>query len=257
MKSIFFIIMEVQRFKRYPTVHCWIKHILEAVYSAEDKSFHSIFGKIKRVRILATILDKREILSVQNDNFNSDFENDLTSTSYRIEFDLDDATGQIRAVIWGADPKNYEEFKKGDLVEIVGLLRKWKDFITLSPEIIKKVDDPNLKLLRDAEVIKRLKFGELFEIPEDLGGDTIIDEIPATIDVDSLFESDESDSEDNSIKERIYQIIKESTDAGKGIKFNTLIEKIKISAEDLRKYLSDLIIESKIYQSDEDIYESF
>ena len=66
--------------------------------------------------------------------------------------------------------------------------------------------DGKVILLRNAEIIKNLKFGELFEIPEiesDYSGDS---EIPDEIDIVSYYEKHtETNPEDN--KEEIYKTI--------------------------------------------------
>ena len=54
---------ETQRFERFPAIRLWIKNILQGSYSNEDNSFFTIFGKTKRVRIVATIIEKREIIN--------------------------------------------------------------------------------------------------------------------------------------------------------------------------------------------------
>ena len=122
---------ETKKLKRYPAVRCWIKHIIDAAYLNEDKTFFSIFGKFKRVRLIATILDKREVLSNPSNINETDSNEDLEiedDSNLRIEFDLDDGTGQIRAVIFGADPEIYKDLFTGDIVDIIGLLRRWKSY---------------------------------------------------------------------------------------------------------------------------------
>jgi len=238
---------ETQRFKRFPAIRCWIKHLLEGSYSSEEKFLYTIFGKVKRIRIIATIVDKREIVSAPVSNENSSLETDDDS-NLRIEFDLDDSTGVIRAIIWQANPDQYMDFKRGDIVDIVGLFRKSGDYISISPEIIKKVKDPNLILLRNAEIIRMIKSGDIQEIPEISKESKDIDEF----DVYSLFEGEGVD-----IKENIYSLIEHSTSDGNGISFKKILESVNISDEDLKKHIRDLVMESRIYESDEGIYQSY
>lgn len=246
---------QIQSFKRFPAVQIWIKNILEGQYSSENKSFFTIFGKIKRVRIVATIVDKREILSAQIT------ENDMLlgeddHSNLRIEFDLDDSTGLIRAILWQANPDQYIDFTKGDIVDVVGIIRQWKGFTSISPEIIKKVKNPNIILLRNAEIIKKIKFGEIHEIPKISEENFEIEEFSGEIDIDDLFEGDQNFESDD-IKEKVSLLIKRHSSEGNGISFKKLKKIMKISEEELRKCLKDLEMESKIYQSEENIYQAF
>lgn len=236
---------ETQDYKRFPAVQCWIKHILEGKFSESEKILYTIFGKVKRVRIVATIIEKRELINNQLD--------DDDDSNIRIEFDLDDGTGIIRAVIWGANPDHYSKYVKGDIVNFVGLIRQWKDFISLSPEIIKKIEDPNYILLKNAEIIKKIKLGEVQEIPE---GIIDSDDMSSEIDINELFEEDNSFDPDDP-KEIIYLIVEKHSADGNGISFNKLKEKVNLSDDKIRNYIRDLEMESRIYQSEKNIYQTY
>ncbi|MFW9895813.1 MAG: hypothetical protein ACFFD7_08415, partial [Candidatus Thorarchaeota archaeon] len=54
-------------FKRNPAIHCWIKHITDSRYDENQNIFHTIFGKVKRVRIIGTIIRKTEEISEIDD----------------------------------------------------------------------------------------------------------------------------------------------------------------------------------------------
>ncbi|TXT63539.1 MAG: hypothetical protein BAJALOKI3v1_350012 [Promethearchaeota archaeon] len=245
---------ETETYKRFPAVRCWIHHIMEGNYSPGDKSLYTIFGKVKRVRITATIMDKREILSTQESQGDDLFDED-ESSNMRIEFDLDDGTGLIRATLWRVDPEKYEKFSKGDIVDVIGLIRKWKEFVYVSPEIMKTIETPNFILLRDAEIIKKIQDGETAEIPEIGEADVEMDEMTDEIDIDSLFSDD--DEEFPSIRDEIISVVKQHSKGGEGISFKDLKDKLGISKEELKNYLRDLEMEMEIYQSEEGIYQIY
>jgi RPA family protein len=241
---------ETQTYTRYPAVRCWIKHLLESKYIDEDKSHFTIFGKVKRVRLIATILEKREIINNESSE-GSEFDED--SSNMRIEFDLEDGTGLIRATLWRADPEDYADFKKGDLIDITGLPRNWKGYVSISPEIINKVKDPNFTLLLDAEILKRIKLGDIQKIPEYESDQ--IDEIPDEFDIDDLFEEENSFEEEDENKLQILNIIKEKSSDGEGVSFNEIKSLLDIPEKDLRDYLQTLEMESKIYESETDLFQ--
>jgi len=246
---------ETIRFRRNPAIQCWIKHLFEGQYNESEKLFHTIFGKVKRVRIIATIINKRENLIEQNE-VDMGIEESIES-NIRLDFDLDDSTGMIRAIIRNVDPDKFKDFKKGDIVEVTGRVSKFKDFISLWIEIIKKVEEPNLILLRNAEMIDRIKHGELQEIQElsNLSYNTY--ELSDEIDVENLFESESDSNMDDKLKEKIYLLIEEYSTRGNGISFEKLQQDVGIPENDLRTYLNDLILESRIYESNNDNFEAF
>ncbi|GAH77445.1 unnamed protein product, partial [marine sediment metagenome] len=73
--------------------------------------------------------------------------------------------------------------------------------------MIKKVKDPNYILLRDAEIIKKIKSGDIHEIPidsetdEEFSFDNMSDEIR----IDKIF-GEEQPSEVDKLKEKIFSI---------------------------------------------------
>lgn len=246
---------EIQSFKRYPAVCCWIKHILEGQYKSNDNSYLTIFGKIKRVRVVATIIDKRELISTQatDDAISTEEDNEV---KLNLEFKLDDGTGLIRAILFQVSPDQYTDFIKGDIVDIIGRIGEWNGLPQIYPEIIKKVREPDLILLRNAEIIKEIKFGEVQQIEAIIKEDYEIDLSSDEIDINELFENEKT-SEYEEVKEKIYSIIKKYTTEGKGISFEELKNTIELSEQDFKNFITDLEMESKIYQSEEGIYQSY
>ena len=241
---------EQMRFKRNPAIHCWIKHIKESLYNENERSFYSIFGKVKRIRLIATIIKKSEEL-MGNDEFG--FDNDKED-NIRLLYDLDDGSGLIRAFIDNKEPENFNDYDKGDIVDVVGLISKRSDLIVLRTEIIKKVVTPNYILLRNAEILNRIKSGDIQKIPNSSDLGKVSENIAKDIEVNSLFEND---IEIDELKEKIFSVIKVHSSSGTGIDFGELSKELKIPDIELRTYLNDLLLESRIYESDHDKYESY
>ncbi len=244
---------DAKSFKRLPAIRCWIRHLLEGSYSAEEKILHTIFGELKRARVIATIVDKREIINTQTSD-NNDFLNEADGNNVRLEFDLDDGTGLIRATLWNVNPENYASFNKGNIVDMVGLIRFWSSYVSISPEIIRKIEEPNSILLRNAEIIKKIKSGNIQAIPVLSEGGASIDEIPDEFDINELFEEKEQ-VELNGTKETLYSIIEENSK--EGISFKELKQRLNIAEDELKNHIRDLEMESRIYQSEENIYQAY
>ncbi|MHA1845058.1 MAG: OB-fold nucleic acid binding domain-containing protein [Promethearchaeota archaeon] len=253
---------ESQGFKRFPAVTCWIQHLLQGTFSAKKNALYTIFGLVKRVRIMATIHDKKEILRKEAEN---ELGEGMAMGTHNIVFELEDGTGRIRANSWRVNPEEYDEFQIGDIVDIVGIIQNYQGFISIRPDFIRKVENPNMFLLRDAEIVKRLKAGEVFEIPKAEKLEEVFpretEVVAEEIDVDTLFEEggeeNEKEEEIEDIRHRLIMIIRKSTEKGIGIHFNELLEIFDLPENELRKHLQDLEIKGVIYQMKKDLFESF
>ena len=173
-------------YKRFPAVKCWIKHILESEFDEIDNSFHTIFGKVKRIRIIGTIIEKKEVLA-EIDEYNIGLEDDAKE-NVQLIFKLDDSTSLIRAVIESVNPEKYRNYNVGHTVDVVGRPRKKEGILSLWIEIIRKVEKPNYILLRDAEIIRRIKSGDIQKIT--VISDNKTDDLSKEIDVNNLFEDE-------------------------------------------------------------------
>lgn len=250
---------ETRTYEFSPAIRCWIRHLIEGKYSAKEKSLFTIFGVLKRIRIVATITNKEEFLSNKANDINTPTE----EVSTNLRFELDDSTGTISAVKWDVDPDKYRDINIGDVVDVLGRVGYYNERTQVSNIVfIKKITDPNYVLLRDAEVIKKIKFGEIQEIPKieesdsDIEEDSFFDNLSDDIDVDKLF-GESKPSKVDSIKEEIYSIIYEYSQDGNGISLEELQTRFKIPENKLRTYINDLVMESRIYPTEENIYQSY
>jgi len=252
--------MSITRTYEYtPPIRCWIKHLLEGMYNATENSLYTIFGPLKRVRIVATITNREEFMSQRRNDIDSPSEEVNTN----LRFELDDGTGIISAVKWNVDVENYGDLNKGVSVDVLGRIGFFSEKVQINNiAFIKKIKNPNYVLLREADVIKKIKSGDLYDIPEDTGTgseleeDSFFDDIPSDIDVEKLFSETESPKADK-VKEEIFTIIFEYSQDGNGISLEELQRRTNISETKLRTYINDLVMESRIYPTEENIYQSY
>jgi len=247
------MITENKQYKRYPAIKCWIKHVLESEFDDFERVYHSIFGKIKRVRILGTIVEKKEILTEQSSlsenlteeyNFNADI---------RLEFTIDDGTGRISCIVWNPESMIREDIEEGEIIEVIGLIRPFLAKPQITPEIIRKITNPNEVLLRDAEILKKIKTEGMKEIPK-LKKELSLEEDSDDINIDSLFEDDEEEEE---IKEQIFKIISDQTVNGLNTSLQILTRKMDLSEKELRGYIRELETEGRIFAVDEEEYQAY
>ena len=250
---------ETRIYEFSPAIRCWVKHLVEGRYNAKEKSLFTIFGALKRVRLVATITNKEEFVSKRPNDINSTTEE--INTNLRFEFE--DGTGIISAVKWDVDIDKYKDLKTGDLVDILGKVGYYNEKAQIkSINLIKKILDPNYVLLREAEVIKKIKSGDIQEIPPDEGSgskmdeDSFFDNVPDDIDIDKIFGEGVPSKDDNTIKEEIFSAIEEYKD-GNGISLEDLQARLQIPENKLRTYINDLIMESRIYPTEKNMYQSY
>jgi len=242
---------ETSQYLRFPAIRCWIKHILDAYYDEIGNIFYTIFGKVKRVRLIATIRDKYEFPSFDSE------------TTANINLELDDGTGLIRASKWKVEPEEIARYEIGNIAYFIGVLQSREGVPSLRIEISKRIIDPNEFLLHDAIIIKKIKSGEVVEIPK---LDQELNEIDSKLSeyydnsiISPSFSQQDPDNNktEDSIKEMIFSIIEENTHNRKNTHLNELKIKIQITENKLKRYIRDLEQASKIYMSDENVYQSY
>ncbi|MEM7826996.1 MAG: hypothetical protein QXQ40_02100 [Candidatus Aenigmatarchaeota archaeon] len=195
--------------------------------------------KLSRIRILATVVDK----------FISSDEQYGTIT-------LDDNTGTIRAKEFKYI-SNLKSVEKGDLVDVIGKIRIYNDEVYIIPEIIYKVEDPNLLTLRRLELknqekelkrkydiiidcqkkttdlseLKRLAMRKFKIKPEEIEAVLLSQEVLP----------EQSPEED--IAERKEEIIKliEKLDSGSGCEYSSIIKESGLSEDVVEKIINELL----------------
>ena len=110
----------------------------------------------------------------------------------------------------------------------------------------------------DVKIIKKIKSGDIHEIPVDFETDEefSFDNISDGVDIDKIFGEDQP-SEVDKLKEKIFSIIYEYSQDGNGISLEELQLKLQIPENKLRTYINDLAMESRIYPTEENIYQSY
>ncbi len=95
--------------------------------------------KISRARVMGTIVSD---FFAEDGNFGS--------------VTLDDGTDTMRAKTFKT-VKPLDSFRPGDTVDMVGKVREYNGEIYIIPEVIAKVQDPNMELLRRLELISKAR----------------------------------------------------------------------------------------------------
>src|SRR3989344_2985801 len=114
----------------------WLGELKEEKFVQRSGEFESNYialnnKQVTRVNIVANVVNK--------------FENE--DKSY-IGITMDDSSAQIRLKTWREDTRILENISIGDIVLIIGKIKKYNEEIYILPEIVKKVS-PNDEILRN------------------------------------------------------------------------------------------------------------
>lgn len=194
--------MPEQEFKRNIAYKVKIGDILSGkLVSEAERLKHIEIADIPvvRVNLIANITDK----------FVQEGEKKFASIT------LDDATGQIKAKLFGDDVKKFETVAQGDTLLIIGLLRSWNNETYITPEILKK-KDPAFLLVRKLEVEKNK---------------------PAVVDK----------VEQMQLRDKILQTTKQNEDRG-GVDIEALILELKATPGLINQEIRKLLEEGLVYE---------
>jgi len=190
--------------------------------------------QVNRVRIMGTVVSK--------------FVADTRKYGF---FIIDDGTETMRVRSFEDNLKLIEKVKVGDIVDVIGRIRKYEDEIYIIPESVQIIDDPNWVILRKFELMKQKK-----EMPEEKQSS---DEITST---NSRPESVVSEVVEEEVieeklpegqttlfespRQKVIKLIKEF-DKGEGAEVSKLVEKIG-DEKVVENVLTDLMNEGELFE---------
>ena len=125
-----------------------IKDILGGIFDASEKELQTIYCKLKRVMLVATIT-KREF-------FPAGESTDGKPKKSRASLLLDDGSGIIKATWFGMDEDVSKDYDAGDLVKVTAKISEYQNEISLIIDGIKKITDINDELYQRAKILEKL-----------------------------------------------------------------------------------------------------
>jgi hypothetical protein len=192
--------------------------------------------KISRARLLGTVVAR---FMSEDGNFAS--------------ITLDDGTETIRAKTFKT-VKPLDEFKAGDLVDLVGKVREYNGEIYVMPEVIARVQDPNLEVMRRLELIRKAR--DLKAGPGDAGGEAGEEapkpqgpgeeagkEAPET--EDSGEEDKKKEEDDAKLRREILAVIESGPE---GVEYKVILERVKAPETRVESVLNEILAEGICYE---------
>jgi len=199
----------------------WVSDLLNNNYIQTSGEFESNYVEFKdkqvsRVNLIATIIAK---LESEDKNY--------------VSVVLDDSSEQIKVKTWREDTRLLNNVSVGDVILVIGKIKKYNDEIYILPEIIKNLNI-NWELARKSELLKLYgKPQETKDIKEDeINKDkTIIEEIK--------FNSID-------LKNEILNLI-EKYEEKEGVSLEEIKSNISSDLNEINKILEELIKEGQVY----------
>lgn len=226
---------KVKKYKRAIATKVHINHLISGNYVKDELNnyIETSFGlQASRVRILGTVV-RKWMPSANNET--------ATERVPQASIIIDDCTETIRIKAWADDIKIFEEVEVGDLVDLIGHVREYEKEIYLTPEIIKKIEDPNWELVRELEIIEFIK---------GLNADVKIQPDSASTQhspKSNLRTPVDLHNTKGIFKDQIVDLIKK-LDETKGVSLSELKQQGNISEIDFQDIIKELINEGIIYQ---------
>ncbi len=210
--------------KRQTAYKVWISSLLSNKYIRGTEQFEPGYVdfnniRISRVNLIGIVIDR-----VDGNNY--------------LAFTLDDSSGTIRVKAWNEEVESFNGVNIGDLVLVVGKVKENNSQLYLSPEIMRKLDNPLWLKVRKLELIRM--YGEPIRV------DFIVEEKPME-EVFDIVEEKVTDSVSSSKREQVMSII-EGLDKGDGVQLSDVIIGSGLPEIEVNSIVQDMIKDGEVFE---------
>lgn len=207
--------------KRNTAYKVRIYDLINNDYLKEDGEWGSSYvlvqdKKITRVNLIATVISK--------------YESEDKTHCFVV---IDDFSSEIRVKTWREDTGLLNNLEVGNIINVIGRIRKYNDEIYITPEIVRKIDNPNWELVRKLELFE-LYGKPKFSIKE-------ANERKEKIIEEQIQGSSESD------RQKVLTII-EKGDSELGVDYNNIKLASGLAEEKVVSIAQELLREGEIYE---------
>lgn len=209
----------MEQINRLIAYKLWLSNLKEENFVQRVGEFESSYvllnnKQITRINIIADVVSK----------FNSEDGNYVTVT-------IDDGSAQVRIKTWREDTRILNNISHGDIILLIGKIKKYNDEVYILPEIVKKVS-PNEELLRRLELIKEYGLPETENIHQEKEQEAVYEEIS--------FSS-------NDLRNQLLNLI-EKYEEKLGISLEEIKQELHVNLLEINKVLEELVKEGQIYE---------
>ncbi len=211
--------------KRNTAYKVWIADLISSKYTKGQEQFEAGYielkgEKISRVNIVGSVVDK-----FTNEN--------------SVSFNLDDGSGVLRLRTWADGVNLFSDVEIGDVVLVVGKVKEYNNFIYVTPEIIRKIENPLWLKVRKLELVKL--YGEVKRVESETSfnnNEVVEDEMTMNV-------VEEKVSNSENFREKVLSLI-EQLDFGDGADLEDVVNKSGFTES--RNILNELLTEGEIFE---------
>ncbi len=225
-----------KQIQRQTAYKCWLSNLnngnfVQGINTPENfTSAHVECGgkKISRVNIIATVVDT---FKSEDGNYYS--------------FTIDEGTSTIRLKAFNEDTKKLLNINKGDMILTIGRIREYQGEIYISPETIKKITEPNIGLIRRAELLKNI--GK----PEKENASTNFN---VTSTNTQQTPPKQTSPQTEEIRQKIFDILAQHEDTGTEV--SKIITELNLDEQTTETIMNELLLEGEIYENKPGYYKA-
>ncbi|MEK6841138.1 MAG: OB-fold nucleic acid binding domain-containing protein [Nanoarchaeota archaeon] len=200
----------------------WLNDLRENNFVVTTGEFESNYillndKKISRINVIANVVNK-----FQNED------------KIYVTITIDDSSAQIRLKTWREDTRILDNINIGDIVLVIGKIKRYNDEVYILPEIVKKVS-PNEELLRKLELIKE------YGLPQEPK------EIKLEKEKEPEITYEEINFASSNLRNELLNLI-EKNEENLGIALEEIKTELHSNLEEVNKILEELIKEGQVYE---------
>ncbi len=148
---------------------------------------------------------------------------------------IDDASAAIRVKAWQQDTQLISSLNPGDIVLLIGRIKEYNDERYISPEMVRKLDNPNWLLVRKLELLR--DFPSIIEH---------VEHIPVAI-KEEIVGSYPSVKPLSNLRSKMLSII-ESIDSPEGVSMEQIEHSSGLDRKDIEPIIIEMVKEGEIYE---------
>ncbi len=220
--------------KRNTAYKVWIADLINNEYIEQQGEFESNYvlikdKKVSRINIIANVI----------------FVYTTPDNSY-MSITLDDSSCNIRIKSWGEDTSVLKDIKLGDVVNVIGKVRKYNNEVYILPEFVKVLDNLNWELVRKLELLKEYGKPKIITV---VSSEEVISNVNENLQI--IEETIENVPFVRGIniesKQKIIEAIKK-LDLGNGAKVDDVVSNSGLNNQETEEIIKKLLEEGEIYQ---------
>lgn len=228
--------MPPQQQQRQTAHKLWIANLINSQFIKQEGEWEPNYIQINNLKISRVNIVANIVLTYNNED-----------NSY-ITLTIDDGSAQIQIKAWREDTAILKDLKIGDTILVIGRVREYNNQTYLTPEIIKKLDNPSWLKVRKLELTKLYGKPEVVQQPQQTQIQPPIQNTQPQIQEQQVTEEKvESTPVTETSRQKILSLIEKHSTSEDGAEMTKLIDESGLSEEEAEAIMQDLMKEGEIF----------